>query len=459
LIATVRLIDEACAVETKRHRELIEETLDHQAKHQNTKTDALCGPSRRNNASQSNSVSASLTAASFVKLPPLTDTERTLLNEHEGCTKCRRFYTDHCSQSCPNGLPLGKGYKTLTMTDVLAAKKGKAVSKLVAKPVAATSASIDAVDTDEDVSATAAILPHSANDYTSDSDEDWDVSRHEVSHTPHRGKRLIWNCQINSLMTDFPIKTCTLIDNGAHLVLIRPELVEELGLKKYRLHKPEPVSIAFSNEKKKTELYYYVKLSLSSLDSAWTSRIVKAIITPGLCLPLILGLPWLEHNSIVIDHAARTCIDKINSYDLLNPPDIVPPPPPKPRLREQLKAIKADKKLMLSELMMVCHDRIKAKNLKSEEVKNFDVAGAVRKRLDVLVAQEQMNTQEAKLKGEYKAIFEPIPHADKLPKEIVAEIHIKNTEKTLKSRSYPSPRKYKEAWQILIQQHLDAGRI
>ena len=31
--------------------------------------------------------------------------------------------------------------------------------------------------------------------------------------------------------------------------------------------------------------------------------------------------------------------------------------------------------------------------------------------------------------------------------------------KTIKSRSYPSPRKYKEAWQILIQQHLDAGRI
>jgi hypothetical protein len=44
-------------------------------------------------------------------------------------------------------------------------------------------------------------------------------------------------------------------------------------------------------------------------------------------------------------------------------------------------------------------------------------------------------------------------------RDVVAEIHIKNAEKTIKSRSYPSPRKYKEAWQILIQQHLDAGRI
>jgi hypothetical protein len=86
-IAAVHLINEAHTVETKRHCELIEETLDHQAKCQNTKTDALHGLSHHNNASQSNSVSASSTAASFVKLPPLTNTKCTLLNEHEGCTK------------------------------------------------------------------------------------------------------------------------------------------------------------------------------------------------------------------------------------------------------------------------------------------------------------------------------------------------------------------------------------
>lgn len=109
-----------------------------------------------------------------------------------------------------------------------------------------------------------------------------------------------------NLTDDFPVKTRALIDNGAHLALIHPELVERLGLKKYRLHKPELVDVAFSKEKKKTELYYYVKLSLSSLDSSWTSRVVKAIVTPGLCVPVILGLPWLEWNSIVTDHAART---------------------------------------------------------------------------------------------------------------------------------------------------------
>jgi len=52
-----------------------------------------------------------------------------------------------------------------------------------------------------------------------------------------------------------------------------------------------------------------------------------------------------------------------------------------------------------------------------------------------------------------------IPHADELPWDVVTKIHIKNAEKMIKSHSYPSPQKYKEAWQILIQQHLSTGRI
>jgi len=186
--------------------------------------------------------------------------------------------------------------------DVMSAKKGKAVTKPSSKPVAATSASIEAVDSEEEISATAMILPDSPSKYTSDSDEDWDVTR----WVGHRSvaNTFIWNCQIHSLMDDFPMKMHTLISNGMHLILICPELVDHLGLKKYCLHKPEPVDVAFSKEKKKTELYHYVKLSLSSLDSAWTSHIIKAIVTPGLSLPVILGLPWLKQNFIVTDHAA-----------------------------------------------------------------------------------------------------------------------------------------------------------
>ena len=45
---------------------------------------------------------------------------------------------------------------------------------------------------------------------------------------------------------------------------------------------------------------------------------------------------------------------------------------------------------MLAELMLVCHDRLKNAKLKPEEVKEFNVAGAVCDRLEILVVQEQL---------------------------------------------------------------------
>ena len=299
----------------------------------------------------------------------------------------------------------------LTTSDATTAKKVKAVSKTVNKAVAATSSTIEPVDSDEEISATAAILPDSPGEYNSDSDEDWDVSHHEVS-LPICGKHLVWECQVHSMTEDFPVKTCALIDNGMHLVLIHPELVSCLGFKKYRLQKPELVDVTFNNQKSKTKLYHYVKLSLTSLDCTWTSLSIKAIITPGLCAPIILGLPLLDHNSIITDHCACTCIDKKTSYDLLNPVPVVLPPPPKPKFCEQIKNVKADKKLVLVELLMVCNDRIKHLKLPAEEVKDFDVAGAVHEHIERLAAEETLMKCEKKLRTEYKIIFEPIPHVN-----------------------------------------------
>ncbi|KAG2132037.1 hypothetical protein DEU56DRAFT_713546, partial [Suillus clintonianus] len=57
------------------------------------------------------------------RLGALTVAERTLLAEHSGCFKCRRFYVSHRSKECPNGAPDASSYKTLTETDATAAKQ------------------------------------------------------------------------------------------------------------------------------------------------------------------------------------------------------------------------------------------------------------------------------------------------------------------------------------------------
>jgi len=83
------------------------------------------------------------------------------------------------------------------------------------------------------------------------------------------------------------------------------------------------------NEKKEDKpkpvlLYDYVSLSLSTLDNSWTSKPILAVIAPGLCTGILLGLPFLVHNCIVIDHECPSAIVKDTTVDLLN---FVPTPP------------------------------------------------------------------------------------------------------------------------------------
>ena len=70
---------------------------------------------------------------------------------------------------------------------------------------------------------------------------------------------------------------------------------------------------------------------------------MRAVIALNLVAPVILGLPFLSHNSIVVDHAACTAIDKQNNFDLLNPSVRPPPPAPKKKLRDIFNKIKQDR--------------------------------------------------------------------------------------------------------------------
>lgn len=89
-VDTVHRLDETCISENKRHQELIKETFNkHQAKHVATDNNTFCNPScQYNNTSTA-------TSSTFVPLPILLDAECTLLNKHNGCTKCCKFYIGH----------------------------------------------------------------------------------------------------------------------------------------------------------------------------------------------------------------------------------------------------------------------------------------------------------------------------------------------------------------------------
>ncbi len=283
-----------------------------------------------------------------------------------------------------------------------------------------------------------------------------------MSLPPLRSKHFVWKCNIDGPKVDFPITVSTLIDNGAHVVLIRPEIVQKLELPIHKLNQPECIDVAIDSsnkEKKLQELSSYVLLSVSSLDRAFHAKPVCALITPGLCMPIILGLPWLEKNQIVCDHADRSCYIKTTGYNLLHPPKITPPSPSQKKLKVQLKENRELKRRALEELVAVVKQKWLPRCAKDETVNDLDIVAMIRNRIGTISLLQDMDNREQNLKVEFAPVFEPIPHIDELPTTVLARIKLKEVEKTIRSRTYPFPRKYTEAWSTLIQEHLHAGRI
>ncbi|KAJ3897886.1 hypothetical protein F5879DRAFT_783514, partial [Lentinula edodes] len=197
----------------------------------------------------------------------------------------------------------------------------------------------------------------------------------------------------------------------------------------------------------------YCKLSLEDPSGAWTSRSVRALIVPSLCFPMILGIPFLAHNFLVTDYASRTVMDKTSGFDLMNPvscPHPVPSSPVQRRLeiRNTYENTLELKKPVLLELKGYVRDHPHL--CKSDPVTPFDVAAAVRARIESLSELERLQVLGENVKAHFMDVFGDIPHLDELPTDITCNITLKDANMTIQSRGYASPRKYREAWSVLI---------
>ncbi|KAF8222394.1 hypothetical protein L208DRAFT_1322849 [Tricholoma matsutake] len=369
---------------------------------------------------QGSSLSTNAVSSSSSHKPPhLTKNECSLLFKHQGCLKCRCGYQSHRAMDCPNDFPDGRNYKEVTEDSLLSQKKQMNVPTK-SKPVGAVTGStlqIEEVDEGEDSFVAGAVMPLLVLGAGSETDE---VSPLTIPH-------LRWTCTLIGPGTDEPVAVNTMLDSGMHIILINSALVEKLGLCCFHSHKPFvaliplPISIALNNTaSSESQLYEYIKITPYSVDASWTSRTVKAVITPNLCVPILFGLPFLSINNIVADFKEQTPINKSTSYDLL-----LPPLPKRQR----------------------------------KWVMPLNVAGMIKERIKVLNFKQTVHDIEHETITEFANIFQPLPHVDKLPWDVTARIKLKNTEHTIKTRTYACPQKFCESWKTLIQQHLDAGQI
>lgn len=162
-------------------------------------------------------------------------------------------------------------------------------------------------------------------------------------------------------------------------------------------------------------------------------------MTEKLCVPLLLGLPFLSMNHIVADFKLCSAIDKTNGYDLLHPPVL--------KHRNKLydskinmAKVKEMKKVVLSELVeVVCKHCLAEGKMVPEFIKPLDVAGIIKEHIEVLSFQRKVETIEKCLLKDFSDVFQPLPHVNNLPQDVTAKIKLKDTEQTIKTCTYACP--------------------
>lgn len=391
--------------------------------------------------------------------------EKAILLKYRGCFKCLRFNVKHRSRDCPNQAPPANR-KRLSEADVPAS--AKAAYAAFQRVKTETAAAIQALEEQENAASagetsTSATAPMEVAAVMqtcvlegADTDSDEYVAPFSAPH-------LVWNCLLEGPSTEFPTPIRALIDHGSHLVLIDEALVRKLGLRRRRV--PTPIHVKMAVAQGTHELTEWVKIKPSTVNSSWTSRTLRAVIAPSLCSPLILGIPFLEKNKVVIDHELRTCVPKGTDIDLLHPPPAdtkfkparSKPLSPKAARIETIRA----KKVALAQLLSKSGDRRETLDTNhTHSIKREQIIASIRDRIETLSKRDNLDRLEKDIRTEFADRFPTdLPPVDEVPSNVFHRFKLKDANKIIACRQYACPRKYREAWKKLIDDHLQAGRI
>lgn len=86
-------------------------------------------------------------------------------------------------------------------------------------------------------------------------------SEDDVS-APLTVRHLHWQCSLLGPAIDEPLTVKGMLNCGAHIVLIDESLITHLGLRRFCLHKPLPISVAMNNATcSDSHLHEYVKVT------------------------------------------------------------------------------------------------------------------------------------------------------------------------------------------------------
>ncbi|PSR72503.1 hypothetical protein PHLCEN_2v11626 [Hermanssonia centrifuga] len=89
-----------------------------------------------------------------------------------------------------------------------------------------------------------------------------------------------------------------------------------------------------------------------------------------------------------------------------------------------------------------------------------DIVASIQQRIDQLALTDVLARENQQMRTTFADCFpDDIPHLNELPTDVYHHFRLKDPNAVIARRQYECPKKYREAWKTLLQQHLDAGRI
>ncbi len=402
-----------------------------------------------------------------LKTPALTEPERTLLRDHQGCFKCRKFYAGHHRDACSEW-PDAATYRTLTPDDASKAKKVWEAGGSKARRTAVAAVNVENTsqlqeipESPPTVNIGAVYASAFVGAIGTDDEDTWDS---EYVNTPLSTPHLILSASITSpscLLDSIDM----LIDTGCPVNLISETTATSLNLR----HRPLPTTFNYNDafgggQKSSSE---WCRFAVVTTDGSYTSRSVRAIIVPDLCYPVLLGTPFLDQNELLVDVHHRSLRDSRSNLDLLNMPQSKPPA--KPVTPTHRRALLREREHLEARHQLTQHqDLLRDIHMNvpptaphtSTQTLPATIAASVRSRVELLAFVASLKDEDLAFKTRYSDCFpDDIPHLDNLPTNVYHEINLKDANMTIVRRQYDCPRKYREAFKTLLTQHLDAGRL
>ncbi|GAA5908929.1 hypothetical protein JCM5296_006825, partial [Sporobolomyces johnsonii] len=356
----------------------------------------------------------------------LTELERDWLGRNDGCFKCRRTNVGHTRETCTNGFaPVDWIVHVPAGWD----RSQPVPNPLPQPPAAATPPAprpigIAAIHLDDDE----IDLPESL---AGDSDTDSDACAFpplSLLLSSKSGRRLV----------------CALADSGSSASLISDEVAGELGLEKFRLSRPKPYRLAIKGEEDDvSRITHFVRVRLRLANRSWSAGITTLLIAPlERPFDVILGTPFLKRHraSLVFDPEPAVLVKREpgqEPFDLLAPVH-----GPATRLEAMEGLDNEDRDLVLAGVITDLVERTQTEELEGEAMKE----------------------KSAKLMDEFDDLF-PATLPPLSPESIASStttrhhIRLVDPSKVHNQRGFAIPRKWREAWKRMLDEHLAAGRL